>query len=452
MDKLTLNHDRFLSLLSRLVSEGEHLQNQPPKFVPQEVLAARHIQAVLHPHTREQGGSLSVRYVEFTKDRGNLIVEYNAPAEGVPAPDQPVVSFVGSHMDVVMADPARWKRNPFKMVRDEEDPDIIHGRGTTDCLGHCALLTDLFVQLDEKRPSLGGLRVVGVLIADEEAGGNSAVDIGVEALAKHGHLESLKGGPLVWLDCADGQPNIGSGGVVQWELKASGTTTHSGFPHKAVNALEFASDALQDIQAAFYRAFPRHERETEYGFESSSSMKPTRISVPDGSVNQIPGECTVQGDIRLIPFYKIGDAVRVVEEAVAALSCPAAIDALSQRVCAFRGPNSKYRIEGDRHQASGSLHLRWLTAPVQGIACRLDSPGYRALAAATEAVFGRVAPLADTGSLPLVADLQEQGFDVQTVGYGVEDAYHADNEFARISDFAKGFEVLRRMIVALAPE
>ena len=30
----------------------------------------------------------------------------------------------------------------------------MYGRGTTDCLGHVALLTDMFVQLAEKKPNL----------------------------------------------------------------------------------------------------------------------------------------------------------------------------------------------------------------------------------------------------------------------------------------------------------
>jgi hypothetical protein len=35
---------------------------------------------------------------------------------------------------------------------------------------------------------------------------------------------------------------------------------------------------------------------------------------------------------------------------------------------------------------------------------------------------------------------------VQTVGYGDEEAYHADNEFALLSSFVKGFKVLARII------
>ena len=36
---------------------------------------------------------------------------------------------------------------------------------------------------------------------------------------EEGELEFSWNGPVVWLDCADMQPNIGSGGMVQWTLK-----------------------------------------------------------------------------------------------------------------------------------------------------------------------------------------------------------------------------------------
>ena len=50
---------------------------------------------------------------------------------------------------------------------------------------------------------------------------------------------------------------------------------------------------------------------------------------------------------------------------------------------------------------------------MQGIACKLDSPGFIHLNEATAEVIGSSAPYSDCGSLPLVADLQEAGFDVQ---------------------------------------
>ena len=135
---------------------------------------------------------------------GNIIIEYPAAKPAV-AKDVSSVAFVGSHLDVVYANPETWERDPFKLT---VEGDKLYGRGTTDCLGHCALLTDLFKQLAEKKPQLS-VSVFGVLIVDEESGGR--LPIGVDELMKHGELDAMKNGPLVWLDCADAQPNIGSG-------------------------------------------------------------------------------------------------------------------------------------------------------------------------------------------------------------------------------------------------
>lgn len=66
----------------------------------------------------------------------------------------------------------------------------------------------LHLQLAEEKPSLS-ISVFGVLIVDEESGGR--LPIGVDELMKHGELNAMKNGPLIWLDCADAQPNIGSG-------------------------------------------------------------------------------------------------------------------------------------------------------------------------------------------------------------------------------------------------
>ena len=62
------------------------------------------------------------------------------------------------------ATPDTWEFDPFTLTRDG---DKLMGRGVTDCLGHVALLTELFRQLAEKKPELQPT-VVGVFIANEE--------------------------------------------------------------------------------------------------------------------------------------------------------------------------------------------------------------------------------------------------------------------------------------------
>eukprot|EP00128_Syssomonas_multiformis_P010446 Colp12_sorted_trinity150504_noHs@5700 len=412
----------FLELLEKLIAETPKLVNMPPKFIPEEDAAGQHVLDALRPFTVENGGPLIVRQIHYVPKRGHIIIRY-------PGTTDKTVAFVGSHLDVVHADPSKWERDPFKL---QVEGDLLYGRGTTDCLGHVALQTTLFRTLAMQRPPLT-CSVVGVIIVDEEAGNDSSV--GVEALAANGELKDLKNGPVIWLDCADKQPNIGSGGVVGWRLTAHGKLCHSGFPHKGVNAIELAHEATAFVQHRFYADFPKHEHEARYGFECSSSLKPTRTRTPEGGLNQIPQECVVEGDIRLIPFYSIKECMRKVEAYVADFN--EKLDAHPKR-----GPDSKFRTQ----DTQGRVELEWLGDGCQGLACNLDSIGFHALVNATREVVGHAQPIADTGSLPLVADLQAAGYDIQTVGYGVEDAYHADNEYARLSDYEQGFRVLVKVI------
>lgn len=73
------------------------------------------------------------------------------------------------------------------------DGDMLKGRGTTDCLGHVALVAELMRRLAETKPQLNST-VVAVFIASEE---NSSIPgVGVDALVKDGLLNNLKQGPL----------------------------------------------------------------------------------------------------------------------------------------------------------------------------------------------------------------------------------------------------------------
>ena len=73
--------------------------------------------------------------------RGNVIIKY-------PGKTDKIVSFVGSHLDVVPANPTQWDRDPFSL---SIEGDLLYGRGSTDCLGHVALITDFFATLAEAR-------------------------------------------------------------------------------------------------------------------------------------------------------------------------------------------------------------------------------------------------------------------------------------------------------------
>ena len=91
-------------------------------------------------------------------------------------------------MDVVPANPETWQRNPFELT---VEGDHLYGRGTTDCLGHVALITELMLQLAVTRPALRRT-VTAVLIANEENG--TVENIGVDQLMASGKMDGIRGG------------------------------------------------------------------------------------------------------------------------------------------------------------------------------------------------------------------------------------------------------------------
>lgn len=424
-----LDRDSYVSLLAKIVGEARHVQNNPPDLLPKEDRVARHVLDALLPlSTTTGGGPLIVSHVAYVEGRGNVIVEYPGSA-----PDK-ILSFVGCHMDVVTANPTDWDFDPFSL---SVDGDKLRGRGTTDCLGHVALVTELMRRLGQTRPKLRNT-VVAVLIANEE--NSSVLGIGVDALVKDGLIDKLKAGPLFWIDTADKQPCIGTGGMIAWRLRATGKLFHSGLPHKAINPLELAMEALKEIQSRFYRDFPPHPKEEVYGFATPSTMKPTQWSYPGGGVNQIPAECTISGDVRLTPFYSTADVVKKLQEYVDDIN--ANIERLDTR-----GPVSKYVLPDENLR--GRLIITFDEAVMSGVACNLDSHGFHVLCKATEEVVGYVKPYSITGSLPLIRELQDEGFDVQTSGYGIMATYHARNEYCLFSDMCQGFLVFVSIISQL---
>lgn len=257
------------------------------------------------------------------------------------------------------------------------------------------------------RPELN-TSIVAVLIANEENG--SFRGIGVDQLSKEGYLDTLKAGPVYWIDAADSHPCQGTCGVIPWKIECHGRLFHSGLPHKAINSIEMATDVLNYIQSKFYAEFPRDPREDTYNFRTCSTLKPTQISCPEGSLNQIQPLCTIQGDIRLAPFYQIADACEAMKRWVAEINA----DPQGTLGGMFNhGPHSKYVLEEENLRGSVTLTL---FEGENGIAVDLSSPGYKALVAATQEILGEVKPYSIGGSLPLVRSMQEDGFDLQIAG------------------------------------
>ena len=148
--------------------------------------------------------------------------------------------------------------------------------------------------------------------------------------------------------------------------------------------------------------------------------------------------CTISGDCRITPFFDCATVIKTIDGYVKDLN-DKKFAQLDQR-----GPCSKYELPDENLVAK--LEIEWAgnkTKPaMRGIACSLDSPGFHALVEAVKIVKGDVNPYSIGGSLPLVQDLKEAGFDVQITGFGLSKRYHANNEYCKLSDMKNASRIL----------
>lgn len=429
-EQFNLSRDNYVELLSKMISCTEKLQNNPPLQIPQEYLIADIVCEEL-----KDLKNINIERVEYVKKRPNLIIKYenfgNTKLE-----ENKSLGFVGSHMDVVPANRDEWEVEPFKLTVDEKDPDILWGRGTTDCLGHVALLTLLIKELSKRDIKLNYTLGV-VFIADEENGDNP--EIGVTHLAKEGKLDFLKNGPVYWVDSSDVYPTVGSCTGICWELEVSGKGGHSGLPYNSINPIICAFDAIKAMLITFKDKYPRHPNDNDYKFPTSSNLKPTQVKGTNGSINQISNKVIIQGDIRLTPFYNTTEVKNTIEKLIQELNndpekLPLYHESFPVRL-------------NDKNKTKVNFKLNWLGEPYEGIACNMRSIGFKLLSEATLKYNKKMDYQAVPGSLPLVKELQEIGFDLQIIGYGYSEAYHSNNEFCSFSRMSLGFKILSDVVM-----
>lgn len=212
--------------------------------------------------------------------------------------------------------------------------------------------------------------------------------------------------------------------------------------------------------------FPFSETDRKYLFNVGSSLKPTQMRCAPGGLNQIPGWAVLEGDIRVTPSYDIDVVQRKLEQYV-------------QEIDVTTLPSFGYsKFDLPTESLRGTLEFKFMGGVSRGVAVNMDSFGYKALYAAVAAVRGEAKPFSLTGSLPIIRDLQDSGFDVQICGFGRMDAYHANNEvcsksgwldtrtmrhflqllifcvtfslqYAQISEFQQGAQVIFKVISSM---
>ncbi|MEM1558111.1 MAG: M20/M25/M40 family metallo-hydrolase [Thermoproteota archaeon] len=175
--------------------------------------------------------------IEYERGRGNLVSRLKSSGKG------PSILLL-SHLDVVPADPSRWKVPPFSgVVRD----GYVWGRGAIDMKSMVAVEVMIFSEMVDKE--LNG-DVVFAATADEEKGGSGVKNLlekdsdkiiadyvlneggGEGILTKRGWLFDIQ---------------TGERGVFWYCIRTKGVPAHGSVPGLGVNAIEKMREVLNRI-------------------------------------------------------------------------------------------------------------------------------------------------------------------------------------------------------------
>ncbi len=219
---------------------------------------------------------------------------------------------LSGHMDVVPADEAGWRNDPFTLV---DEGDLWVGRGACDMKGFLAVAANLAAGAAPER-----LRAPLALVFtyDEEVG-----TLGAKRL-----LESYEPGPSLPRATVIGEPTSlrvarAHKGHLKLRITLHGRSAHSGYPHLGVNAIEPAGrviGALADLRRELEQEAARYSE-----LFPEVPFVPLNVGTVHGgaAINVVPDRCVVEVGARPLPGDESSDALAErIRRAAAAAAAP----------------------------------------------------------------------------------------------------------------------------------
>lgn len=209
-------------------------------------------------------------------NRANAIARI--PSSG----QKPGILFL-AHIDVVDADAASWKSQPFEAF---EQGGRIYGRGAVDMKGGTAAVLDAMGRVAASGTSLkGDVYLAGV-------GGEETDSAGIERFVS----QTSGLGPLAGIVvCEPTALRIVTAhrGMVWVKITTKGKSAHGSMPHLGINAVENMLEVLAEVRK-MDSAPVKHPR------LGTGTMGINRIQ---GGVatNIIPDSCSAEVDVRIVP-------------------------------------------------------------------------------------------------------------------------------------------------------
>ncbi len=204
--------------------------------------------------------------------------------------ERPVLVFAG-HTDVVPPGPReQWRSDPF--VPTERD-GVLYGRGASDMKASIAAFVVAAEEFVAAHPRHRG-SIALLLTSDEEGPATDGTVAVVEKL-------SARGEPIDW--CIVGEPTSvgavgdtiknGRRGSLSGRLTVRGVQGHVAYPQLARNPVHELAPALAQLTSEVW------DRGNE--FFPATTFQVSNLHAGTGALNVIPGECTVEFNLRFAP-------------------------------------------------------------------------------------------------------------------------------------------------------
>ncbi|MBR3880999.1 MAG: M20 family metallo-hydrolase [Mailhella sp.] len=228
--------------------------------------------------------------------RPNIIVR-------IPGKSEKTLWILG-HMDVVPAgDENLWNTDPWTVTRDENDPDLIYGRGVED--NQQAIVCGCMVAAALKEQGVTPDLSLGLIFVSDEETGNA---YGIQHLFAE-RPDFVKEGDLVMVPDSGSEDGrfieVAEKGILWLQVTVQGRQCHASKPDDGRNALVAAAAMILgvgDVEKHF-------DARNDIFSPNRSTFTPTKHEANVPNVNTMPGREVFCIDCRVLPCYTLDEVL-----------------------------------------------------------------------------------------------------------------------------------------------
>ncbi|WP_423792795.1 M20 family metallo-hydrolase [Methanocaldococcus indicus] len=323
-----------------------------------------------------------------------------------------------SHLDTVPEGDLRlWDTNPYEAV---VKGNKIYGRGVED--NHKAIVSSLLLIkkiFEEKITPKYNLSLI--FVSDEEDGS----EYGLKYLLNFEDKIFKKDDLIIVPDFSSDKGDlieIGEKGILWIKFKIKGKQCHGSTPEEGLNANIIAFNFANNLYNYLYKKF---NKEDTIFLPKYSTFEPTILKNNIENPNTIPGYVEVVFDCRILPYYKLDDIVKEIEEFIKNFDFSEYIKYFDKSI----SPKIEYEILKKENPNYTDK----------------DSDVVKELSKSIKKVLNVNPKLCGMGGGTVAAFLRERGYDVAVWGIGRGTA-HQPNEYILIEDIIKMVDVFYDML------